>query len=93
MGILKITISSVLTKVRMMRDPIAYARSLGIRIGSNVHFYGMRPGMFGSEPWLITIGDNVHITNDVMFITYDGGTLILRREVPDLEWTTSICVG
>jgi acetyltransferase-like isoleucine patch superfamily enzyme len=62
-------------------------------MGKNVHFYGMSLGMFGTEPWLITIGDNVHITSGCAFITHDGGTLILRNEVPDLEWTAPICVG
>jgi acetyltransferase-like isoleucine patch superfamily enzyme len=28
-----------------------------------------------------------------MFVTHDGGTLILRKEVPDLEWTAPITVG
>ena len=49
--------------------------------------------MFGSDPYLITIGNNVHITKGVTFTTHDGGTLILRKEVPDLELTAPIAVG
>jgi acetyltransferase-like isoleucine patch superfamily enzyme len=74
-------------------DPVGYARSIGVTLGDNVHFYGMRAGMFGTEPWLISIGDNVHITSGCQFITHDGGTLILRKEVPDLEWTAPIRIG
>ena len=74
-------------------DPISYARSIGVTLGENVIFYGMKSGMFGTEPWLITIGNNVYITADCAFITHDGGTLILRKEVPDLEWTAPIKVG
>ena len=74
-------------------DPNGYARSIGVTLGNNVHFYGMPSGMFGTEPWLITIGNNVHVTSGCVFITHDGGTLILRREVPDLEWTAPISVG
>jgi acetyltransferase-like isoleucine patch superfamily enzyme len=74
-------------------DPIGYARSLGVRVGENVHFYGMSLGMFCTEPWLIRIGNNVYITNGVMFLTHDGGTLIFRKEVPDLEWTAPIVIG
>jgi acetyltransferase-like isoleucine patch superfamily enzyme len=74
-------------------DPVGYARSIGVRMGENVHFYGMNAGMFGTEPWLITLGNNVYITADCQFITHDGGTLILRREVPDLELTSPICIG
>lgn len=49
--------------------------------------------MFSSEPWLITIGNNVYITSGCQFITHDGGTLILRKEVPDLELTAPIIIG
>lgn len=89
-----------LTAVRFLRqtmhaytDPCGYARSVGVRMGRNVVIYGMASRMFGSEPWMITLGDNVYITAGVMFITHDGGTLILRQEVPDLEWTAPITVG
>jgi acetyltransferase-like isoleucine patch superfamily enzyme len=74
-------------------DPNGYVRSLGVRTGRNVCFYAVRPGMFSTEPWLITIGDNVYITAGCQFITHDGGTLILRKEVPDLEWTAPISIG
>ena len=80
-------------QVRAKLDPLGYARSLGVRLGKNVNFYGMPPGMFSTEPWLITIGDNVYITAGCLFITHDGGTLILRKEVPDLELTAPITVG
>lgn len=74
-------------------NPIGYAKSIGVRLGTNVHFYGMKPNMFSTEPWLITIGNNVYITADCCFITHDGGTLILRKEVPDLELTAPITIG
>lgn len=48
---------------------------------------------WGSEPWLITIGYNVHITSGVKFITHDGGTLLFRDRVPDLEITKPIVIG
>lgn len=34
---------------------------------------------FGSEPYLISIGNNVRITNGVRFITHDGGVWTLRK--------------
>jgi acetyltransferase-like isoleucine patch superfamily enzyme len=73
--------------------PLGYARSIGVTLGQNVNFYGMPSGMFGTEPWLITIGNNVYVTSGCLFITHDGGTLILRKEIPDLEWTAPITVG
>ena len=80
-------------RLHLNRDPVGYARSLGVKIGENVHFYGMSIGMFSTEPWLITIGNNVYITNGVTFLTHDGGTLIFRKDVPDLEWTAPIVIG
>lgn len=83
----------LLAQVRAKLNPNGYARSLGVRLGANVRFYGMRPGMFSTEPWLITIGNNVYVTAGCQFVTHDGGTLILRREIPDLELTAPISVG
>lgn len=88
-GVLKFIMREVHAKL----DPLGYARSIGVTIGENVHFYGMPSGMFGTEPWLITIGNNVYITAGCAFVTHDGGTLILRKEVPDLEWTAPISIG
>ena len=34
---------------------------------------------FGSEPYLIEIGDNVRITSGVKFCTHDGGLWVLRH--------------
>lgn len=74
-------------------SPNGFARARGVKLGDNVTFYGMRPGSLGSEPWMISIGNNVYITAGFQFITHDGGTLILRKEVPDLEWSAPISIG
>lgn len=71
--------------------PVEYAKWVGVNVGANPHFYG--PTSWGTEPWLITIGDNVHITGGCKFINHDGGTLIFRKEIPDLEITKPIIVG
>lgn len=80
-------------RIMSQSDPIRFARSLGVRVGENVRFYGISADMFGSEPWLVTIGNDVYITAGVQFITHDGGTLILRKEQYDLEWTAPITIG
>ena len=74
-------------------NPQSYVRYLGVKVGKNVHFYSVKPGMFSTEPWLITIGDNVHITSGCQFITHDGGTLVLRKYDPSLELTSPITIG
>ncbi len=48
---------------------------------------------FGTEPWLIKLGKNVYITNDVTFLNHDGGTLLFRNEYPKLEKTLPIVIG
>lgn len=86
-------VERLLDRRRAQRDPVAFARSLGVKIHGSVRFYGIDRSMFGSEPWLITLGDNVYITAGCQFITHDGGTLILRKTYPDLEWTAPIEIG
>ena len=49
----------------------AYARSIGVTVGSNCRIFTRR---FGTEPFLIEIGNNVTITKDVIILTHDGST-------------------
>ena len=72
---------------------VGYAKLIGVNMGKNIHIYGNPFSMFGSEPWCITLGNNVHITHEVSFVTHDGGTLLFRDKIPDLEITKPIIVG
>jgi Acetyltransferase (isoleucine patch superfamily) len=83
----------VFNRIRCAISPNSYAKSLGVKLGKNVKFYSMKPGMFSTEPWLIKIGNNCHITDNCIFTTHDGGTLILRKQIPDLEITAPIILG
>ncbi|MBR0410347.1 MAG: acyltransferase [Eubacterium sp.] len=40
---------------------------------------------FGAEPWLVTIGSHVRITEDVRFITHDGGLWVVRDMYPEYK--------
>lgn len=72
--------------------PYVYMKKVGVNCKTNdVHIYGRIN--WGTEPWIITIGKNVHITDGVKFITHDGGTLLFRKYVPDLEITKPIVLG
>lgn len=73
--------------------PIKYAQKIGVNFKkpSSVKIYG-KIG-WSTEPWLITIGGNVHLTNNVRFVSHDGGTLLFRHLVPDLEITKPITIG
>ncbi len=71
--------------------PMKYAQKCGLNMKGKLYLYGNVS--WGTEPWIITVGDNVHITDGVRFITHDGGTLLFRQEVPDLEVTKPITIG
>ena len=78
---------TIMTKTNHLR----YAQKIGVNMKGTVHLYGTIS--WGTEPWIITLGDNVHITQGVRFITHDGGTLLFRNKVPDLEITKPIILG
>lgn len=72
--------------------PVVYAQKVGVNfIPGELHLYGNVE--WGTEPWIISLGKNVHITDSVKFITHDGGTLLYRNTIPDLEITKPITIG
>lgn len=77
----------------LRRDPIAYARNLGVTVGERCRFLGLRRTTFGSEPYLVSIGDHVTITSGVSFVTHDGGVWVLRERMPDIDVFAPIKVG
>lgn len=56
-----------------------YVKKIGVNFGQACSFIG-RHINFGSEPYLITLGNHVKISNEVQFITHDGGTFVFREE-------------
>lgn len=78
-------------EVLCARNPVKYAKKIGVNFGDNVHIYGNVH--WSTEPWIITIGNNVYITDGVKFLTHDGGTLLYRTQISDLEITKPIVVG
>ena len=48
----------------------------GLKLGKNSVFMG-KPNL-GSEPYLVTIENNVTVSSNVHFITHDGGTRVFR---------------
>jgi acetyltransferase-like isoleucine patch superfamily enzyme len=61
---------------------VRYARLIGVRVGSNCKL--IHPN-FGTEPYLIEIGDHVELTNNVTFVTHDGGVWVFRDEYPEID--------
>lgn len=78
--------------IKCVLSPSQYAKKIGVNFyEGTLHIYGKV--VWGTEPWLITLGKNVYITDGVKFLTHDGGTLLFRKKIPDLEVTKPINVG
>lgn len=58
-------------------NPIDYARSIGVTVGERCIIESFN---FGSEPYLISMGNHVEITTGVQFITHDGATWVIRDD-------------
>lgn len=83
-------IYNIKTKI-LRRNPIKYAETVGVNFRKGtLYLYGNVN--WGTEPWIITLGENVHLTEGVKFITHDGGVLLFRNEIPDLEITKPIVI-
>ena len=63
-------------------SPVRYARLIGVNIGKSCMVY--RSMEWPSEPYLVTIGDNVQLTRGVAIHTHGGGHSV-RRIVPDFD--------
>ena len=53
-------------------------KNKGLKIGKNCDLISPGPN-FGSEPYLIEIGNNTTVSFDVAFVTHDAGTRVLRN--------------
>lgn len=74
-------------------NPERWLSKAGVRFGKGCRFYAIKPGTFGSEPYLVSFGDRVTITDGVRFITHDGGLWIFRHAEPGLELYAPIFIG
>lgn len=68
-----------------------YKRYLGVKAGKNSRITGKIT--FGSEPYLIELGDNVRIARNVTFHTHEGATSIFRDEYPGINIFRKVKVG
>lgn len=51
-------------------------RKKGLEVGTGCRIFGFPS--FGSEPYLVSIGNHVTISAGVAFLTHDGGTWVFR---------------
>lgn len=59
-----------------------FFRKQGAQIGEGCN---LEVRSLGTEPYIVKIGNNVAVTSGVHFHTHDGGTWILRNELPDIR--------
>ncbi len=62
--------------------PNKYAKYAGVDFGNNCNF---RTKNFGSEPYLIKMGNNVRTASNVFFLTHAGGLSVLRYLYPEYK--------
>ncbi len=75
------------------KKPVKYAKKLGVNIGGDNRIVSCRHGMFGSEPYLVTIGSNCLFSGEVQFLTHDGSLDIFRDEIPEAFIYKPVVVG
>ena len=68
-------------RVTFRSNRVTYMRYLGMRIGENVQIFS-KTDIFGSEPWLIEIGNGTVIAAECQLITHDGASRMFRNSYP-----------
>jgi len=64
------------------QSPKKYAKRQGVQFGDNCRIASKN---LGSEPYLISLGNHVHITKGVNFVTHDGAVWVYREEIKDFD--------
>lgn len=79
--------------LRILLPPEKLAKRIGVKFGKNCKF-GTRS--FGSEPYMIKIGNNFYSSSKVQFVTHDGSVNVLRNmytEYKNIDYFLPIIIG
>lgn len=77
MNFIRKIINSIINR---LISPNKYAKKVGVQYGNNCVF---RTKNFGSEPYLIEIGNDVETSSNVCFVTHDGSLSVIRNSYPE----------
>lgn len=80
----------------LLRNNVKCAKKIGVKIGKDCRILDDPCSVFGSEPWLVNIGNHVEITNGVRFVTHDGALWCVRyvdAELNNIDIFNPITVG
>ena len=72
----------------LIGEEFALKKIFKLKIGENCR---LKNNNYGSEPFLITIGNHVSAIN-VDFITHDGGVWLWREEIPNIDFFKPITI-
>lgn len=89
-NMLKIVVSKIRTKVRSVYISLVYddftieeyLRKIGMHVG---HRNRILIRNFGTEPYLVRIGNHCTISYNVTFLTHDGGTWLFTDTFPSIQ--------
>lgn len=82
-------VQRITSRIHRHIDPIGHARRIGVTLGIDCRLIGVN---FGSEPYLIKIGNHVSISWST-FINHDGGVWVFREKNPEIDVLKSITIG
>lgn len=75
---------------KLCTPPVEYWRKQGVTIGRHCR---IAKASFGSEPYLVTLGDYVRITSGVHFLTHGGAWMLVYYRKTNAEFFGKIRVG
>ncbi|KZZ74061.1 hypothetical protein A3766_19085 [Oleiphilus sp. HI0132] len=61
----------------VFKGGVVYAKKSGVTLGKDCRIYIFQ---WGTEPFLITLGDRVTITSGVRILTHDGATCLIQNQ-------------
>lgn len=76
--------------IYFIKGGVKYSENIGVKVGDNCRIFTRN---FGSEPFLIKIGDNVTVTKGVQFITHDGSGSLFKDSKGRRYYYAKIEVG
>ena len=65
-------------------DKVAYLRTQGVKIGNDCDII-TKVRNFGSEPWLVQVGDRVTLAYGSWLITHDGASRLFREKFESMS--------
>lgn len=84
----KATIKDLFAK--LTKSGAEYAKYKGVDVGTDCR---INTSSFGSEPWLIKIGNKVTITSGVKILTHDGSTWLFNDKKGRRYKFNRVCIG